>query len=963
MAEINRHIQHVKSKVVENGKPKLPTESQLLDGEIAVNYAKDYETLSIKNESGDIVTFSSDNVFVEKYIEPNERVIAEALNDLNSRVGSISTDLDGKVDKVEGKGLSTEDYTTAEKTKLSGIEAEANKTVVDTALSETSENPVQNKAIYAVIKDNEEIVAEALNDLNSRVDGLNNVEASEMNGNIKINDDETTVYELPTATSSVLGGVMVDAALNEQSNNVVANSAITKAIVDNEHVISEALNDLEEKIDTHTADTEIHVTSADKTKLANIEEGATKIEVVTGNGLTFNDSTKELSLVVDTALSSASTNVVSNKAIYDVIKENEEITANALNDLDSRLATVSGDVEDNEEITANALNDLNSRVDTVSGSLETHTADTSVHLTSAEKTKLGDITKVEASTTNGYIKIDGTNTKVYELPTATSSVLGGVMVDATLSETSENPVQNKAVTAVILENERVISEALTDLNDRIDTHTADTQLHFTTEEKTKLANIESGATKVTVDQALTSASTNAISSKAVFDVIKDNEEIIANALTDLDSRLATVSGDVIDNEQTTATALTDLDSRADALETTVNNLSYLEEVTYSGLVSLKANSGLTKGMLYRITDYVTTTTQSLTQSANHPFDVIVLATSESSLNENAWAIQHDGDTYFSTSNLNAWEIKYCLENDTNRFAWADTTNGKGVIFYMKDEYNNECPYDFKNIMFNRSNTTIGDYTLNGNYYTFSFSGQTIQDASIVCQTIGDGGYSGAERVIGLHDNSVGITTALDMLIDNPNVGNRLMFALGRNIFVSVNTTSGQVFYGLYGNRLGCGCHDNVLLEIGTEATVNNILGNGCYGNLFDRNCQNNILDTYCYNNNFIYGSSNISLGVNCITNTFNGNTNVTLGNNCSSISLASGCENITIGNSCSNITVSKNASKNIIVENGNSNITINTSESTLKNITILQGCSNKTIAHSGTVPTTYRLSGSTMTEI
>lgn len=31
-----------------------------------------------------------------------------------------------KVDKVEGKGLSTEDYTTAEKTKLAGIEAGAN---------------------------------------------------------------------------------------------------------------------------------------------------------------------------------------------------------------------------------------------------------------------------------------------------------------------------------------------------------------------------------------------------------------------------------------------------------------------------------------------------------------------------------------------------------------------------------------------------------------------------------------------------------------------------------------------------------------------------------------------------------------------------------------------------------------------------------------------------------------------
>lgn len=38
--------------------------------------------------------------------------------------------LDTKVDKVTGKGLSTEDYTSEEKTKLSGIEAQANKTVV-----------------------------------------------------------------------------------------------------------------------------------------------------------------------------------------------------------------------------------------------------------------------------------------------------------------------------------------------------------------------------------------------------------------------------------------------------------------------------------------------------------------------------------------------------------------------------------------------------------------------------------------------------------------------------------------------------------------------------------------------------------------------------------------------------------------------------------------------------------------
>ena len=61
--------------------------------------------------------------------------------------------LDNKVDKVQGKQLSTEDYTTAEKTKLGGIEAEANKTVVDSALSGSSTNPVQNKVVTNAIND------------------------------------------------------------------------------------------------------------------------------------------------------------------------------------------------------------------------------------------------------------------------------------------------------------------------------------------------------------------------------------------------------------------------------------------------------------------------------------------------------------------------------------------------------------------------------------------------------------------------------------------------------------------------------------------------------------------------------------------------------------------------------------------------------------------------------------------
>lgn len=59
-------VSHKKSKLKENGGPKLPLASDIVEGEIAINFGKDVETLSIKNESGDVVTFSSDNYYTEK---------------------------------------------------------------------------------------------------------------------------------------------------------------------------------------------------------------------------------------------------------------------------------------------------------------------------------------------------------------------------------------------------------------------------------------------------------------------------------------------------------------------------------------------------------------------------------------------------------------------------------------------------------------------------------------------------------------------------------------------------------------------------------------------------------------------------------------------------------------------------------------------------------------------------------
>lgn len=63
----------------------------------------------------------------------------------------VSGQINTKVDKVDGKDLSTNDYTTAEKNKLAGIATGANKTVVDSALSSSSTNPVQNKVINTAL--------------------------------------------------------------------------------------------------------------------------------------------------------------------------------------------------------------------------------------------------------------------------------------------------------------------------------------------------------------------------------------------------------------------------------------------------------------------------------------------------------------------------------------------------------------------------------------------------------------------------------------------------------------------------------------------------------------------------------------------------------------------------------------------------------------------------------------------
>lgn len=144
--------------------------------------------------------------------------------------GKIKTALGTKVDKVDGKGLSSNDYTSDEKIKLSGIDEGANNITVDSSLSSTSTNPVQNKVIYSA--------------LGNKVD---KVSGKGLSTNDYTTEEKTKLsnlenYSLPTASSSTLGGVKVGAGLAISNGVLSATGGGTADAVDWSNVTNKPTN-------------------------------------------------------------------------------------------------------------------------------------------------------------------------------------------------------------------------------------------------------------------------------------------------------------------------------------------------------------------------------------------------------------------------------------------------------------------------------------------------------------------------------------------------------------------------------------------------------------------------------------------------------------------------------------------------------------------------------------------------
>lgn len=321
----------------------------------------------------------------------------------------------------------------------------------------------------------------------------------------------------------------------------------------------------------------------------------------------------------------------------------------------------------------------------------------------------------------------------------------------------------------------------------------------------------------------------------------------------------------------------------------------IESITWNALKTKRSQSGLTSGKQYRITDYTCTTTQANTRSAGHVFDIIVTADSTFTLNEVARAVQHVGDTYLRVCNMNAWKIWYCLDNDTERFAWADNSStGRGVIYRMIDEHNNDCPYDFKNIQYNGS---WGYWAYTFNWYK---DDRTCDDLSVYNYENDEGGYSYAYSNIikPCHDAS----------------GINYDFPLQLNGCVFLNTQSfdGGMFYGCHNNTFGTDCYDNIF----RNDCYHNTFGNECFTNTFGDSCTYNAFSNRCFSNTFGDNCSFNTFGNGCQNNTFGIECSFNIfGNSCGNNTFGEFCTHNTFGSSCYNITFGDNGLSNTFGNN------------------------------------------------
>ena len=213
---------------------------------------------------------------------------------------ATTTQLDTKVDKVTGKGLSTNDYTTVEKEKLAAIEEGANKTIVDTSLSSTSTNPVQNKVVDTKF-------SSIQTDIDSKVPNTRTINGKALSTDITLSASDVSALPDTTVIPSI-EGLATETYVNNKVAGLVDSAPaaldtlneLAQALGEDPNFATTITNEISKKVDKVTGKglSTNDYTSDEKSKLASIEEDAqvNVIETIKANGVTLAINNKTVTI-------------------------------------------------------------------------------------------------------------------------------------------------------------------------------------------------------------------------------------------------------------------------------------------------------------------------------------------------------------------------------------------------------------------------------------------------------------------------------------------------------------------------------------------------------------------------------------------------------------------------------------------------------------------------------------------
>ena len=221
-------------------------------------------------------------------------ITSVTLNGTTTSSGGV--DLGYLVVQEGGKGLSSNDYTALEKNKLGGIDTGAQVNTIETVkVNGTALIPDANKAVDVQVPTT---VAELS-------DSSDYAKTSDLEDYVLITDLEDTEEVLAAAVNDLNDRIsgLVDQYPTEGSENAVSSGGVYEVITENEQIISSSLSSLDSRI-------------------TDLEEAA------------------ESAPGLDQVPTENSTNAVSSGGVYNVITQNELISAAAINELNTRVSDV-----------------------------------------------------------------------------------------------------------------------------------------------------------------------------------------------------------------------------------------------------------------------------------------------------------------------------------------------------------------------------------------------------------------------------------------------------------------------------------------------------------------------------------------------------------------------------------------------------------------------------------------------